>query len=57
MTYHRGTPPRELFQQFREMCLPEKLSVKIKSANTMENAWTRLDAWFGDKNLFVKDLT
>ncbi len=56
MTYHRGTPTRELFQQFREMCLPEKLSVKIKSANTMENAWTRLDAWFGDKNLFVKDL-
>jgi hypothetical protein len=30
MTYHRGTPKRELFQQFREMCLPEKLSVKIK---------------------------
>ena len=48
MTYHRGTPTRELFQQFREMCLPEKLSVKIKSANTMENAWIRLDAWFGD---------
>jgi hypothetical protein len=22
----------------------------------MENAWTRLDAWFGDKNLFVKDM-
>ena len=56
MTYHRGTPTRELFQQFREMCLPEKLSVKIKSANTMENAWIRLDAWFGDKNLFIKDL-
>jgi hypothetical protein len=35
MTYHRGTPTRELFQQFREMCLPEKLSVKIKSANTI----------------------
>jgi hypothetical protein len=50
MTYHRGTPTRELFQQFREMCLPKKLSVRIKSANTMENAWTRLDAWFGDKN-------
>jgi hypothetical protein len=55
-TYHRGTPTRELFQQFREMCLPEKLSVKIKSANTMENAWIRLDAWFGDQNLFIKDL-
>ncbi len=30
MNYHRGTPTRELFQQFREMCLPEKLSTKIK---------------------------
>ncbi len=57
MTYHRCTPTRELFQQFREMCLPEKLSVKIKSANTMENAWIRLDAWFGDKALFIKDLS
>jgi hypothetical protein len=56
MTYHRGTPTRELFQQFREMCLPEKLSAKIKSANTMENAWVRLEAWFGDKALFIKDL-
>jgi hypothetical protein len=56
MNYHRGTPTRELFQQFREMCLPEKLSVKIKSADTIENAWIRLDAWFGDKGLFIKDL-
>ncbi len=56
MTYHRGTPTRELFQQFREMCLLEKLSTKIKSANTMENAWIRLEAWFGDKSLFIKDL-
>ncbi len=56
MTYHRGTPTQELFQQFREMCLPEKLSIKIKSANNMENAWVRLDAWFGDKALFIKDL-
>ncbi len=56
MTYHRGTPTRELFQQFREMCLPEKLFAKIKSANTMENAWIRLEAWFGDKALFIKDL-
>ncbi len=56
MTYHRGTPTRELFQQFREMCLPENLSTKIKSANTMENAWIRLEAWFGDKSLFIKDL-
>jgi hypothetical protein len=50
------TPTRELFQQFREMCLPEKLSAKIKSANTMENTWVRLEAWFGDKALFIKDL-
>jgi hypothetical protein len=56
MTYHRGTPTWELFQQFREMCLPEKLSAKIKSANTMKNAWIRLEAWFGDKALFIKDL-
>ncbi len=56
MTYHRSMPTRELFQQFREMCLPEKLSIKIQSANTMENVWTRLDAWFGDKILFIKDL-
>ncbi len=56
MTYHCGTPTRELFQQFREMCLPEKLSAKINSANTMENAWVRLEAWFGDKALFIKDL-
>jgi hypothetical protein len=56
MTYHRGTPTRDLFQQFREMCLPGKLSAKIKWANTMENAWIRLEAWFGDKSLFIKDL-
>ncbi len=56
MTYHCGTPTRELFQLFREMCLPEKLSARIKSADTMENAWIRLEAWFGDKGLFIKDL-
>jgi hypothetical protein len=54
--YHRGTPSRELFQQFREMCLPEKIALRIKSAETMENAWIRLEAWFGDKSLFIKDL-
>jgi hypothetical protein len=36
--------------------LPEKLAAKIKSAETMENAWIRLEAWFGDKSLFIKDL-
>ncbi len=54
--YHRGTPTQELFQQFREMCLPEKIAARIKLAETMENAWIRLDAWFGDKSLFIKDL-
>ncbi len=49
MTYHRGTPTRELFQQFRKMCLPEKLSAKIKLANTIENAWVRLEAWFATR--------
>ncbi len=24
--YHQGTPTRELFQKFREMCLPEKIA-------------------------------
>jgi hypothetical protein len=38
------------------MCLPEKIAMRIKSAETMENAWIRLDAWFGDKSLFIKDL-
>ncbi len=28
----------------------------IKSAETMENAWIRLEAGFGDKSLFIKDL-
>jgi hypothetical protein len=56
INYHRGTPTRELFQQFREMCLPEKIAARIKSAETMENAWIRLEAWFGDRGLFIKDL-
>jgi hypothetical protein len=38
------------------MCLPKKIARRIKSAETMENAWIRLDAWFGDKSLFIKDL-
>ncbi len=56
VNYHCGTPTQELFQQFREMCLPEKIAARIKSAKTMENAWIQLDAWFGDKSLFIKDL-
>ncbi len=54
--YHRGMPTQELLQQFHEMCHLEKIATRIKSAETMENAWIRLDAWFGDKSLFIKDL-
>jgi hypothetical protein len=54
--YHRGTPSRELFQQFQEMCLPEKIAARLKLAETMETAWVRLDAWFKDKGSFIKDL-
>jgi hypothetical protein len=56
MNYHRCTPTRELFQQFREMCLSEKIASRIKSVETMENAWIRLEAWFWEKCLFIKDL-
>jgi hypothetical protein len=38
------------------MCLPEKIAAKLKTAETMETAWVRLDAWFGDRGLFLKDL-
>jgi hypothetical protein len=38
------------------MCLPEKIAARLKSAETMETAWTRLDAWFGDRGLFIKEL-
>jgi hypothetical protein len=39
--YHRGTTSQELVQQFREMCLPEKIPAKLKTAETMETAWMR----------------
>ena len=42
--YHQGTPTQELFQQFREMCLPEKIAARLNSADTMET-----DTWFGDR--------
>jgi hypothetical protein len=54
--YHRGTPAQELFRQFREICLPEKIAAKLKTAETLETAWVRLDAWFGDRGLFIKDM-
>ncbi len=38
------------------MCLLKKIASRIKSTETMENAWIRLEAWFGDKSLFIKDL-
>ncbi len=49
--YHRSTPTQELFQQFHEMRLPEKIAAKLKTVETMETAWVRLDAWFGDRGL------
>jgi len=36
------------------MCLPEKNATRIKSTETMENAWIWLEAWFWDKSLFIK---
>ncbi len=52
--YHRSTPSQELVQQFREMCLPEKIATKFKTAETMETAWLRLDTWFGDRGCSSK---
>jgi hypothetical protein len=54
--YRRSTPTQELFQQFGEMRLPEKIAAKLKSAETVETAWVQLDAWFGVRGLFIKDL-
>jgi hypothetical protein len=54
--YHYDMPLGELVQQFREMCLLEKIAAWIKSAETMEIAWVRLDAWFKDEDAFIKDL-
>ncbi len=54
--YHLSTLTRELVQQFREMCLPEKIAARLTSAETMETAWVRLDAWFKDVGAFIKDL-
>jgi hypothetical protein len=53
--YHQGMPTWELVQQFREMCLPEKIAARLKSVETMEIAWVRLDAWFKDEGSFIKD--
>jgi hypothetical protein len=53
---HYGMPSKELVQQFQKMCLPEKIAARIKSAETMEIAWVRLDAWFKDEGAFIKDL-
>jgi hypothetical protein len=38
------------------MCLPEEIAAWLKSAKTMKTAWVRLNAWFGDRGLFIKDL-
>jgi hypothetical protein len=54
--YHYGTPSRELVQQFGEMCLPEKIGVRIRKAESMEMAWKRLNALFKDETAFITDL-
>jgi hypothetical protein len=54
--YHYGIPSRELVQQFREMCLPEKIAVRIRKVKTMETAWRRLDALFKNETALIKDL-
>ncbi len=36
--------------------MPQKIAARLKSAETMETAWTRLDAWFGHWGLFINDL-
>jgi hypothetical protein len=53
--YYYCTPSRELVQQFREMCLPEKIALRIRRVETMETAWRRLDALFKDETAFIKD--
>ncbi len=45
-----------LVQQFREMCLPEKIAVRIRKVETMEVAWRRLEALFKDESAFIKNL-
>jgi hypothetical protein len=56
VNYHYGTPSRELVQHFREMCLPEKIAVRIRKVESMETAWRRLDALFKDETAFIKNL-
>jgi hypothetical protein len=36
--YHYGMPSRELVQQFREMCLSEKIALWIRKVETMKIA-------------------
>jgi hypothetical protein len=54
--YHCCTPTQELFQQFRVMCLPEKIVGKLNTVETIATTWVRLDAWFGNRGLFIKNL-
>jgi hypothetical protein len=54
--YHQGTSTRKLVLQFREMCLPDKIAVRIKKAESMEVAWRLLDALYNDPMAFIKDL-
>jgi hypothetical protein len=54
--YHKATPPRELVQMFREMCLPDKIAMHNKKVETMTPAWLMLDAFYDVPLAFVKDL-
>ncbi len=44
--YHYGTQSKELVQQFREICLPEKIRIRIRKVESMDTSWKRLDALF-----------
>ncbi len=54
--YHHGTPSRELVQQFPEMCLLDKIALRIKRVESMEAAWVRLNVFYNDPMAFIKDL-
>jgi hypothetical protein len=54
--YHNDTPSRELVQQFREICLQEKVAPQIRKVESMERAWRRLDALHKDETAIIKDL-
>ena len=54
--YHYGTPSRELVQQFREICLPEKVALQIRKVESMETTCMRLDVMYNNHTAFIKGL-